>query len=285
VSAPRGRVFWLTAPTYTWLVITVFLPLSAMLYFSFLAENPFGGRGAQLTLHQYRLFFEKGFYGYLTTRSLLLGLHVSIGCLAIGYPAALILARYIKGRWREALLLMIVLPFWSNALVRIFSWTMVLRNGGFLDELVRSVFPSVNSLGLLYSYPAIVIGLVHSFLPYLVLTSYLSLQTIDDSLIEAARSLGASRWTTFRRITLPLSMPGVMVGLILIFVPVTGSFMEARILGGRAGILLGTVIEDQFTEVFNWPLGAALSFTLLGIVLIIVVVFQTSIRLYLQQRS
>ena len=109
----------------------------------------------------------------------------------------------------------------------------------------------------MYSYPAIVIGLVHSFIPYIILTCYLSLQAIDGSLLEAARSLGASRLTTFRRITFPLSLPGLVVGAVLIFVPVTGSFMEPRILGGKSGMMLGTVIEDQFTEVFNWPLGSS----------------------------
>jgi spermidine/putrescine transport system permease protein len=279
-SDSRGgrAAFGLAAPAYTWLLVTVFLPLSAMLYFSFLAQDPLTGNEVHLTLQNYRSFFEKDFYRYLTMRSLLLALHVSIGCLIIGYPTALILARHIKGRWRETLLLMIVLPFWSNALVRVFSWTMVLRNGGFLDDAIRFAFPAMGSLGLLYSYPAIVIGLVHSFLPYMILTSYLSLQAIDEALLEAARSLGATNWATFWRVTLPLSMPGVAAGLILIFVPVTGSFMEARILGGRDGIMLGTVIEDQFTEVFNWPLGAALSFILLAIVLGILLGIQLSSR-------
>ena len=131
----------------------------------------------------------------------------------------------------------------------------------------------------MYSYPAIVIGLVHSFIPYIILTCYLSLQAIDGSLLDAARSLGASRLTTFRRITFPLSLPGLVVGAVLIFVPVTGSFMEPRILGGKSGMMLGTVIEDQFTEVFNWPLGAALSFILLGVVLCILGLSQLRIRL------
>jgi len=254
-----------------------------MLYFSFLAQAPLAGHDHSWTLQQYRSFFEKDLYRYLTTRSLALGLYVSLGCLIIGYPTAFILARYVKGRSRETLLLLIVLPFWSNALVRIFSWTMVLRNGGFLDVVVQSVFPGSHPVGLLYSYPAIVIGLIHSFVPYMILTSYLSLQAIDESLIDAARSLGANHWTTFYRIVLPLSVPGVLVGLILIFVPVTGSFMEARILGGPAGIMLGTVIEDQFTEVFNWPLGAALSFILLWIVLSILLAFQLAIRSFLHR--
>jgi spermidine/putrescine transport system permease protein len=259
----------LTAPAYVWLAVTIFLPLSAMLYFSFLTQAPFGGREAELTLEQYAGFFAKDFYLFLTWRSIELGLWVTVVCILVGYPAALILAKHVRGRWREALLLLVVLPFWSNALVRIFSWTMVLRRDGLIDRLLQDVIPGFPSVGFLYSYPAIVVGLVHSYVPYMILTCYLSLQAIDDSFIEAARSLGARWGTVFWRIILPLSLPGLFVGVVLIFIPVIGSFMEPRILGGRAGTMLGTVIEDQFTEVFNWPFGAALSFLLLAIVLVL----------------
>ena len=130
----------------------------------------------------------------------------------------------------------------------------------------------------MFSYPAIVIGLVHSYLPYVILTSYLALQAIDDNLIDAARSLGAPRRTILWRIIVPLSLPGLIAGAVLIFVPVVGSFMEPRILGGRAGTFFGTVIEDQFVAVFNWPLGAALSFILLGVVLLILAVSSPVLR-------
>jgi len=262
-------VFGLAGPAYLWLVVTVFLPLSAMFYFSFLAKTPLLSDDTQFTLKQYALYFQRDFYQALTIRSLMLGLYVTAFCILIGYPAALFLARFIEGRSREAILLLVVLPFWSNALVRVFSWTMVLRGGGLLDQTIALVVPGFSSSGLLYTYPAIVIGLVHSFVPYMILTCYLSLQAIDKSLFEAAKTLGASTWQVFWHVTLPLSMPGLIVGSVLIFVPVTGAFMEPRILGGKYGVTLGTVIEDQFTEVFNWPLGAALSFILLGIVLVI----------------
>jgi spermidine/putrescine transport system permease protein len=265
----RWSILGLAGPAYLWLIVTVFLPLSAMFYFSFLTKTPLLAGDAQLTLKQYAAFFQRDFYQTLTVRSLMLGLYVTAYCILIGYPAALFLARFIEGRSREAILLLVVLPFWSNALVRVFSWTMVLRGGGLLDQAVALVIPGFSSSGLLYTYPAIVIGLVHSFVPYMILTCYLSLQAIDRSLFEAAKTLGASTWQVFRHVTLPLSLPGLVVGSVLIFVPVTGAFMEPRILGGKYGVTLGTVIEDQFTEVFNWPLGAALSFILLGIVLLI----------------
>lgn len=265
----RWTIGGLTAPAYLWLLLTIVLPIGAMLVFSFLTVAPLGGREADLTLKHYRAFLDKSFYRDLTWRSIRLGIDVTFWCVVVGYPAALALARHVRGRWREALFLLVVLPFWSNTLVRVFSWTIVLRQGGLIDRAIQAVVPGAPALDILYSYPATVIGLVHSFVPYMILTCYLSLQAIDDSLIEAARSLGASALTTFRRVVLPLSLPGLVAGAILIFVPVVGSFMEPRILGGTSGIMLGTVIEDQFTTVFNWPLGAALSFILLAIVLIV----------------
>jgi spermidine/putrescine transport system permease protein len=270
----RGRdrlaaVAVLTGPAYLWLVLTVFLPLSAMLYFSFLSDVPFGKRVAELTLDNYAAFFEQNFYRTLMLRSFRLGAEVTFYCFLFGFPCAYVLAKTIKGRWREALFLLIILPFWSNALVRVFSWTMVLRGNGVLETFVNWLMPGFGSLNLMFTYPAIVVGLVHSYIPYMILTCYLSLEAIDDSLIEAARSLGARRRAVLWRLVLPLSFPGILAGAILIFVPVVGSFMEPRILGGRAGTFIGTIIEDQFTAVFNWPLGAALSFLMLGFVLLI----------------
>src|SRR5690606_285894 len=138
------------------------------------------------------------------------------------FPAALALARHVRGRWREALFLLVILPFWSNALVRAFSWTMVLRDNGLLDGAIRLPLPDAAPLGLRRRSPAVVIGLVPAYLPYLLLTCYISLQAIDEAILEAAASLGARSWTIFRRIVLPLSLPGIAAGAVLIFVPVIG---------------------------------------------------------------
>jgi spermidine/putrescine transport system permease protein len=259
---------WL-APAYLWLTVAIFLPLSAMAFFSFMTDLPVAGREWSFTIGNYTAFFLQSLYATLLLASLRLGLDVTLWCVVIGYPAAYVLAKVLKGRSREAIFLLVILPFWSNGLVRIFSWAMVLREGGILDTALNAVLPFHVNIDLMYSYPAVVIGLVHSYVPYMVLTCYLTLQAIDDSLIEAARSLGASRLTTLRRLIIPLSMPGLVAGAALIFIPVVGSFMEPRILGGRTGTFYGTVIEDQFVAVFNWPLGAALSFILLAVVLII----------------
>jgi spermidine/putrescine transport system permease protein len=257
----------LLLPAYLWLTVAIFLPLSAMAFFSFMTDLPIAGRTWAVTLQNYAAFFETDLYGRLLLRSLRLGLEVTVYCTLIGFPCAYVLAKVLKGRSREAIFLLVILPFWSNGLVRIFSWAVFLRGGGVIDLALNSVLPFQVSVDLMYSYPAVVIGLVHSYLPYMVLTCYLTLQAIDDSLIEAALSLGASRLTVLRRLIVPLAMPGLAAGAVLIFVPVVGSFMEPRILGGRRGTFYGTVIEDQFVAVFNWPLGAALSFILLAVVL------------------
>lgn len=262
----------LLLPAYLWLAVAIFLPLSAMVFFSFMTELPFSGKPWSYTLANYLTFFSEGIYATLLFASLRLGLEVTLWCIVIGFPAAYVLAKVLKGRSREAIFLLVILPFWSNGLVRIFSWAMVLREGGILDSALNAVLPFTINIDLMYSYPAVVIGLVHSYVPYMVLTCYLTLQAIDDSLIEAARSLGASRLQTLWRIIVPLSLPGLIAGAALIFIPVVGSFMEPRILGGRTGTFYGTVIEDQFVAVYNWPLGAALSFVLLAVVLIILAV-------------
>ncbi|RFC69401.1 MULTISPECIES: ABC transporter permease [Mesorhizobium] len=273
-----GRAVPLLAPAYLWLTVAIFLPLSAMIFFSFMTGLPNTGKPWSFTLQNYAAFFQEDIYWRLLLSSLRLAAEVTFWCLIIGFPAAYALAKLLKGRMREAIFLLIILPFWSNGLVRIFSWAMVLREGGLLDTTLNAILPFKISIDLMYSYPAIVIGLVHSYVPYMVLTCYLTLQAIDDSLIEAARSLGASRWQTLRRIIVPLALPGVIAGAALIFVPVVGSFMEPRILGGRTGTFYGTVIEDQFVAVFNWPLGAALSFILLAVVLVVLALASPVLR-------
>lgn len=274
----RLKIVSLLSPAYFWLTVAIFLPLSAMLYFSFLSDVPFGDAEWHYTSENYQAFFQTSTYATLLWKSVKLGLTVTVISVLVGFPCAYVLAKAIKGKSREALFLLVILPFWSNSLVRIFSWAIVLRGNGVLDLGLNAILPFEVDVNLMFSTPAIVIGLVHSYLPYVILTSYLALQAIDDNLIDAARSMGANKLTILWRIILPLSLPGLLAGAVLIFVPVVGSFMEPRILGGRVGTYFGTVIEDQFVAVFNWPLGAALSFILLAVVLIILATASPALR-------
>lgn len=290
MTTPRSRRGAATAalllPAYGWLLLAVFLPLGAMLVFSFLKTTPFGSSKPLIfTLQNYLAFVTRPYLVDVAWTSLKLGFWTTAVCALIGLPTALALARCTRGRVRQTVFLLTILPFWTNGLVRIFSWTMLLRQGGILDDLVHLVAPSASSVGLLYSFPAIVIGLVHAYLPYMILTCYLAVAGIDDALIDAARSLGARLPVVFGTVILPLALPGLVSGSILIFVPVIGSFMEPRILGGRIGVTMGTVIEDQFTQAYNWPLGAALSFTMLGVVLVIFAVFSGVLRKHLAAQA
>jgi spermidine/putrescine transport system permease protein len=282
IRPPRRQLgrgtFALLAPAYGWLLIAVFLPLLTMLAFSFMKVAPFGNRAIDFTIDHYLAFFQRPYLVDVAWRSLSLGFWTTGICALIGLPAALALVRSTYGRTRHVLFLLIILPFWTNSLVRTFSWTMVLREGGMLDMIGRALFPDAPSMAFLYSFPAIVVGLVHAYLPYMILTCYLSLLSVDEQVYEAASSLGARAPVIFWKIVLPLATPGLIAGAVLIFVPVIGSFMEPRILGGKVGVTMGTVIEDQFTQAFNWPLGSALSFMMLAVVLAIFAAFSGALR-------
>jgi spermidine/putrescine transport system permease protein len=173
----------------------------------------------------------------------------------------------VRGRWQGALFLLIIVPFWSSSLIRLYAWVVMLQNNGVLDRFFELFGLDVGSL--LYTYPTLLIGLIHAFLPYMVLTIYVAIDRIDRSLLDASASLGADPQRTFLQVLLPLSMPGVISGMVLVFIPAVGAFVEPRLLGGRSGQVLGTVIEDLFVESSNWPQGAALAFIMLVIMLLL----------------
>ena len=263
------KVRWiLMLPGIVWLLLLMVVPCALVLVISFYERGIYGGIDWIFTLENFQRAADPLYLRILGVSVSIAGIATLI-CILIGYPCALVLARTIKGRARETLFLLVILPFWSNSLVRIFSWAIVLRGNGVLERTIEAILPWDIRLDLMFTPSAVVIGLVHSYLPYVILTSYLALQAIDDDIVDAARSMGASSLTILRRLLLPLSLPGLLAGAVLVFVPVVGSFMEPRILGGRYGTYYGTVIEDQFVAVYNWPLGAALSFVLLAVVLVI----------------
>jgi spermidine/putrescine transport system permease protein len=262
----RLGLIGLLFPTYAWLMFAVVAPLVMMLVFSLLSDVPIGGRVAHWTLENYAKFISKAFYFQLALKSVRMGLLTTVFCVVVGYPMAYAMAKVVRGRWKSALFLLVIMPFWSSSLIRAYSWIMVLRQEGVVNSMLEALHLPSGSVSILFTFTAVIIGLVHAYLPYLVLTIYVALDRIDDSLIQAAQSLGANRLQSFLRVTLPLSLPGVLAGAILTFIPATGSFMEPRVLGGISGTVMGTIIEDQFVSVFNWTFGAALAFILLAVV-------------------
>jgi spermidine/putrescine transport system permease protein len=171
-------------------------------------------------------------------------------------------------RRRMLLLFLVTVPFWTNILVRNYAWILLLRNDGVIDWGLRKLGITTGSIDVLYTPFATGIGLTYSFLPYMVLPIYVSLEKLDRRLIEAAFDLGADRWRAFRRVILPLSLPGVIGGAILVFIPGLGAFISPELLGGAKSMMIGSLIQQQFGQSRNWPFGAALSFVLLLLVLL-----------------
>lgn len=253
----------MTLPAIGWLLVFTVLPLLIMLFYSVQADD-----GSGFTLANYLRFFSKSMYLKLTWRTIVGSVLVTIFSLVIAYPLAYILAKKLKGA-RGIILVLIIIPFFTNQLVRVYSWLIFLQDGGVLNRLLGALgLSSRDSLGILYTQAAVIIGLVHAYFPYMVITIYMALEKMDDAMLEASAVLGATKATTFRRVVFPASMPGVVSGILIVFVPCLGTFVEPRILGGTNGTVIGTVIEDQFTELYGWNFGAAIAFLLLALVLL-----------------
>lgn len=186
--------------------------------------------------------------------------------LVFAFPAALWMA-FQPAKRRPLLLMLMTVPFWTNLLVRNYAWVLMLRNGGFLDWALNSIGLQHRPIDILYTPYATLIGLVYSFLPYMILPIYVSMEKIDQRYIEGAYDLGANQWQVIRRVILPLTLPGIIGGLILVFVPCLGAFVSPEILGGGKSMMIGSLIQEQFGEARNWPFGAALAFTLLAMIL------------------
>lgn len=244
------------------LLLFAIAPLFIMLVYSFQSDT-----GTGFTFENYTRFFTKEFYLALTWKTIGNSLMVTGISLIIAYPLAYIMAKHLKGL-KNIVMILLIIPFFTNQLVRVYSWLIFLQDGGVFDKIVNTIGIVDGTTGLLYTRAAVIIGLLHAFFPYMVITIYMALERVDNSLLEASKSLGASGVTTFTRIILPMSMPGVISGIMLVFVPCLGTFVEPRILGGVNGTVIGTVIEDQFFEIYGWNFGAAIAFLLLAMVLI-----------------
>lgn len=261
--------YLLMSPALFILIAFGIVPLFIMLYFSFLSD----GQTASFTMQNYMDFFSKGLYIKLTVKTIKISFIVTVICLLVAYPMAYIMAKIVR-KGKGIMLLLIIIPFWTSELVRAYSWVNLLRDGGILEIFLRKLhIIGGGNLGILFTQAAVIIGLTHIFFPYMVITIYMSLEKLDDSIIEASKSLGATSFNTFKNITLPLSKVGILTGAILVFIPCLGSFVEPRILGGVNGSVIGTIIEDQFFEIYGWNFGAAIAFILLALVLVSLGIF------------
>jgi spermidine/putrescine transport system permease protein len=252
---------FLISPANIYLFLFIVLPLLLVAGLSFLSRGTYGQVEFRFDITNYTRLFDP-LYGKILLFSLGVGLGTTVICLLVGYPLAYFLA-HAPARQRSLLLFLILLPFWTNFIIRIFAWMIILRSGGVLDSLLQWLHLTQEPLNLLYSPTAVMIGMVYEYLPFVVLPLYTSLEKIENSLLEAASDLGAPPWKAFLRVTLPLSVPGMVAGTILTFIPSMGMFVVPDILGGAKTILIGNVIRNQFLTARDWPFGAAASMILM----------------------
>ena len=268
--AKSRRGFLLALPAYAYLTLFFAIPLVIVLVYSFATRNRFGGTDLSgWNLDAYRKLGEPIVRDILF-RSLWLAILTTVICLVIAYPFSYFLATR-SPMVRNLMLVFVMIPFWSNFLVRNYAWRVILGNDGVLTNTSEAL--GFGTHELLFTQSAVVLGLVYGFLPFMILPLYASIERIDLSLVEASRDLYASGWQTFRRVLLPLSLPGVIAGSILVFVPSLGAYVTPEILGGAKTTLLGSYIVTQFLTARNWPVGASLSFVLMAVMLAATLVY------------
>ena len=246
-----------------------------MLVYSFMPRGIYGGIESGFTTEHYVRFTEN-LYLKILWRSVVQAAVCTILCLLIGYPVAWVIAR--ADRFKHVLVFLVVLPLWTSILLRTFAVIFLLRDTGLVNTALLSAGLIDEPIRLLYTPTAIQIGLLYSYLPFMILPIYVSLEKMDPSLGEAAEVLGARPLARFFRVTLPLSMPGVIAGSLLVFIPSLGSYLPADLLGGAKHMMVGNLVQNQFTSARNWPFGSAVSFVMMTAVLLAVLA-------YLRRRS
>jgi spermidine/putrescine transport system permease protein len=270
--APRHLGKWLVSgPPLAYLTVFFLLPTLIMVLASFRTPGEFGGLAPlvgedgtlDLTFESYTRFFTDSIYAEIFVKSIWYALATTLLCLALAYPLAMLIAKSSR-KYRDLLLLLVILPFWSNFLIRIYAWMIILGPQAALARGVNGVLGMFGHepVPLLFSSFAVLVCLVYVHLPFMVLPLYANLEKHDQALLDAAQDLGANRWQRFWRITFMLSLPGVYAGAALVFIPALGIFAIPDILGGPDDSLIGNVIKQQFLETRDWPFGSVLSIVL-----------------------
>jgi spermidine/putrescine transport system permease protein len=264
---------WLIGgPPLAYLVVFFAIPVLIMVLASFRNPGDFGGLAPifseesgklDLTTESYGRFFSDFLYTELFLKSFAYAALTTIVCLVIAYPLAMLIARSPK-KHRDLLVLLVILPFWSNFLIRVYAWMIILGPQSVFVTALNNVLGlvGIEPVTLLYTPFAVIVGLVYVHLPFMVLPLYANLEKHDPALLDAAQDLGANAWRRFWRVTFPLSLPGVYAGATLVFIPALGIFAIPDILGGTEGIMIGNVIKQQFLDTRDWPFGSVLSMVL-----------------------
>ncbi|MBQ7774389.1 MAG: ABC transporter permease [Lachnospiraceae bacterium] len=262
----------LLCPMYLFTVLFVGLPFLYMFLLSFLQRAEVWGVDFAFTLDNYKRILEPVYLGNFVD-SLKLAFTSTLFITLLGYPYGYFMAR-MNAVWKKRMLLLILIPFFTSALIRLYGWIIVFRSNGVLDKVLMGLGVTEGPLKLLYTYPAVVVGMIYALLPFMILAVYSSAEKLDYSLVEAARDLGASSWKAFWTVSFRLTLPGLLSGIVLTFVPSMGLFFIADILGGNKIVLIGNVIHEQMTKGRNQPFAAALSVILLILTSVILRIYR-----------
>lgn len=264
-----GRILSATAflaPPGLWIGVLFILPMATMVLLSFWRVVDYN-IVAEWTLANYERLTRPLYLG-IFWRTIKIALLVTLISLVVGYPVAYFLARKTK-RFQLLLLVLVILPLWTSYLVRTYAWMLILGTNGAVNQTLQALgLTDAPVSWLLYSDFAVTLALVHIYVPFIILPLYAVLEKIDPRLLEAAKDLGGGRWRTFLYVTLPLSLPGVATGCLFVFIPSMGAFVTPELLGGARSIMIGSVVAQQFGVAYDYPLGSAMSLTILAIILV-----------------
>jgi spermidine/putrescine transport system permease protein len=271
-AVPDRRPWLLLAPVLSLLTLLLVVPIAIMVVFTFYTFVTAGVEKPILTLANWREFVSDPYYHGFLWKTVRVATITALVCAVMGYPAAYFIAM-TRFRHKWLLLLLLIVPFWISFTIRTFSWIHILGEQGVINVTLMEVGLIDRPIRMLYTEGAVIMGMVHFLLPYMVLNIYVSLEGIDRNLISAARTLGCTSWQAFREVSLPLSLPGLLAGLLLCFVLAAGSYVTPQILGSSRDALFGNLVFDTIMSELNWPLGATLSIVLLVLLGIISVVY------------
>lgn len=248
------------------MVVLFFIPLLIVCAYSLLSRGPYGGVMGPWTLDSYRRVFDS-LYGLILWRSVWMAAVSTAICLVLGFPLALFIAR--AGRRKTLLLNLVMLPFWTSFLVRTYAWMFLLRDTGLINSALLSLHIIRDPLPLLFNTGAVILGLVYGYLPFMILPLYASLEKLDPVLLDAAGDLGATPWNALWRVIVPLTRQGMAAGCLLVFIPCLGAYLTPDLMGGGKTVMIGTLVQNQFTAARDWPFGAAISLLMMALVLIV----------------
>ena len=258
---------WFLLPAWLWLALLFAAPMAIVLAYSFFSRGVYGGIEQPWNAESYARLADP-LYMMVVLRSFAIALAATLLCLVLGFPAALFISR--AQRYKNLYLQLVILPFWTSFLVRTYAWLFLLRDTGLVNTVLQSLGLIHTPLPLLYNTGAVLLGLVYGYLPFMVLPIYATLERLDPALIEAAGDLGARPLATLFRVVIPLSKPGIVAGSILVFIPCLGAYLTPDLLGGGRTVLVGNLVQNQFTTARDWPFGAAVSMLLMLLVMLFV---------------